>query len=84
METFARATNNVYKLLTLTKRAGNGRLPLVNIIDMKKEIKKGNFVLSQLLIDKINDRILKHEQVILLLNRRGYESMLTCRDCGSV
>ena len=84
METFARATNGVYKLLTLTKRAGNGKLPCVNVIDMKDEIKKGNFVLSQMLIDKINDRLMKNEQVILLLNRRGYSSMLTCRDCGSV
>lgn len=84
LETFARATNNVYKLLTLTKRAGSGRLPVVNVVDMKNEIKKGNFVLSKLLIDKINDRLLKKEQVILLLNRRGYSSMLTCRDCGSV
>ena len=84
LETFARAMNNVYKLLTLTKRAGNGKLPMVNVVDMKIEIKKGNFVLSQMLIDKINDRLSKGEQVILLLNRRGYSSMLTCRDCGSV
>ena len=84
LETFARAVNNVYKLLTLTKRAGSGKLPMVNIVDMKTEIKKGNFVLSDMLIDKINDRLTKKEQVILLLNRRGYSSMLTCRDCGSV
>ena len=84
LETFARATNGVYKLLTLTKRAGNGRLPNVNVIDMKDEIKRGNFILSKVLIDKINDRLIKKEQVILLLNRRGYSSMLTCRDCGSV
>ena len=84
LETYARATNGVYKLLTLTKRAGNGKLPFVNVVDMKDEIKKGNFILSKLLIDKINDRLLKNEQVILLLNRRGYSSMLTCRDCGSV
>lgn len=84
LETFARAVNGVYKLLKLTKRAGGGRLPLVNIVDMKEEIKTGNFVLSKMLIDKINDRLLRHEQIILLLNRRGYSSMLTCRDCGSV
>ena len=41
-------------------------------------------ILSKELIDKINDRLQKKEQVILLLNRRGYSSMLTCRDCGSV
>ena len=84
LESFARANNNVYKLLTLTKRAGNGRLPVVNVVDMKNEIKQGNFILSKVLIDKINERLLKKEQVILLLNRRGYSSMLTCRDCGSV
>jgi len=84
LESFARACNNVYKLLTLTKRAGKGKLPNVNVVDMKLEIKKGNFVLSKMLVDKINDRLMKKEQVILLLNRRGYSSMLTCRDCGSV
>lgn len=84
LESFARAQKGVYKLLTLDKRAGNGRLPNVNVVDMKIEIKKGNFILSQILIDKINDRLVKGEQVILLLNRRGYSSMLTCRDCGSV
>ena len=84
LESFARAQKGVYKLLTLDKRAGNGRLPNVNIVDMKVEIKKGNFILSQMLVDKITDRLVKGEQVILLLNRRGYSSMLTCRDCGSV
>ena len=84
MESFARAANNVYKLLTLTKRAGSGKLPLVNVVDMKDEVKRGNFILSKMLIDKINDRLLKKEQIILLLNRRGYSSMLTCRDCGTV
>jgi primosomal protein N' (replication factor Y) len=84
LENFARATNNVYQLLTLTKRAGKGKLPYVNIVDMKGEIKKGNFILSKMLIDKINERLMKKEQVILLLNRRGYSSMLTCIDCGSV
>ena len=84
LESFARAKKDVYKLLTLTKRAGGGKLPNVNIVDMKQEIKKGNFILSQVLIDKIKEKIAKNEQIILLLNRRGYSSMLTCRDCGTV
>lgn len=84
LEVYARANKGVYKLLTLTHRAGAGKLPNVSVVDMKLEIKKGNFVLSKELIDKINDRLMKKEQVILLLNRRGYSSMLTCRDCGSV
>lgn len=84
LESFARAGNGIYKLLTLKKRAGQGKLPLVHIVDMKEEIKHGNFVLSKKLENKIIDKISKGEQVILLLNRRGYSSMLTCRDCGSV
>ena len=84
LESFARAKQGVYKLLTLTKRAGNGTLPNVSVVDMRNEIRRGNFILSKNLVDKINDRLMKKEQVILLLNRRGYSSILTCRDCGSV
>ena len=84
LESFARALNNVYELLTLTKRAGSGSLPSIEIVDMKEESRSGNFVLSKVLIDKIWSRLRKNEQVILLLNRRGYSSMLTCRDCGNV
>ena len=84
LESFARAGRGVYKLLTLTKRAGGGELPDVQIVDMKSEIKKGNFVLSELLVKKIKEKLANNEQIILLLNRRGYSSMLTCRDCGNV
>lgn len=84
LETFARANKGVYKLLTLTKRAGGGSLPTVKVIDMKKEVKKGNFILSKILMDKIDEKLKRNEQIILLLNRRGYSSMLTCRDCGNV
>lgn len=49
LESMARACNKVYTLLTLTKRAGAGNLPKVSIIDMKEEIKKGNFIISHLL-----------------------------------
>ena len=84
LESFARAKKGVYKLLTLTNRAGMGMLPKVTIIDMKNEVKKGNFILSKELSQKIEEKISKHEQIILLLNRRGYSSILTCRDCGNV
>ena len=84
LESFARANKGVYKLLTLTKRAGGGTLPKVMVVDMKKEVKKGNFILSKMLIDKIDEKLKKKEQIILLLNRRGYSSMITCRDCGNV
>ncbi len=84
LESMARALNKVYKLLVLKKRASGGNLPLVNIIDMKEEIKKGNYIFSSLLDKKIKEKLSNNEQIILFLNRRGYSSMLTCSNCGSV
>lgn len=84
MEDFAKAGNHVYKLLTLTERAGSSVLPLVNVVDMKEEVKRGNFVLSDMLKKKIKDTLDRGEQVILLLNRRGYSSTISCPECGYV
>lgn len=83
LESFARAGNKVYTLLTLDKRVGESTLPNVNIIDMKEEVKKGNFILSNLLREKIREKLDKNEQIILLLNRRGYSSIITCKECGN-
>ena len=84
LETFARAGNHVYKLLTLSNRAGTSNLPNVKIIDMKEEVKKGNFILSKELKDKIQDKLNRKEQIILLLNRRGYSGIISCIDCGNI
>lgn len=84
MESMARAGNNVYELLTLTKRAGKGSLPRVHVVDMKEEVKKGNFIFSGLLDEKIQEKLSCGEQIILLLNRRGYSSICTCNACGEV
>ena len=84
LESMARAGNKVYELLTLKKRASGGSLPIVTIVDMKKEIKKGNYIFSSLLDKKIKEKLSKGEQIILFLNRRGYSSMLTCSNCGAV
>lgn len=82
LESFARAGNKVYNMVTMLNRAGNATLPLVTIIDMKKEAKKGNFILSEILIKKMQNVIDRGMQVMLLLNRRGYSSMYVCRDCS--
>ncbi len=82
LESFARAGNKVYKLLTLPKRANDSELPPIKIIDMKEEVKKGNFILSNLLKEKIKEKLAKNEQIVLLLNRRGYSGVISCRDCG--
>lgn len=84
LESFARAMNKNYELLVMKKRANNMLLPDVHIVDMKEEIKRGNYTFSKLLIDKINEKISKGEQVILLLNRRGYSPLIKCSKCGEV
>lgn len=84
LESFARAGNKVYKLLTLTNRVGTSHLPKVSIIDMKDEVKKGNLIISTILKEKIKEKLCKNEQIILLLNRRGYSSIISCKECGHI
>ena len=82
LESMARAGNKIYELLTLKKRAGKGNLPLVHVVDMKEEVKRGRFIISKALDEKIKEKLEKKEQIILLLNRRGYSSICTCNACG--
>lgn len=79
LESFTRAKKGVYKLLSLNERV-NKNMPEVIIVDKTKE--KSNGILSNTLINKIKDRLNKREQVMLLLNRRGYNTFLTCKTCG--
>lgn len=82
LETMARAKKGVYELLEMKKRVNNFKLPNVLIVDMSEEMKKRNTIFSDLLVDKINERLEKKEQIILLLNRRGYSTIVTCQNCG--
>ena len=82
LESRARADKKVYKLITLNKRANNMALPKTTIVDMTEEIKTRNFIFSSTLYDKIVDRLGKGEQVILLLNRRGFSTFVNCTSCG--
>ena len=81
IESYTRAKAGIYNLLELKNRV-NKSMPLVKVIDMKEEIKKGSRILSRELIEEINKRLEIDEQVILLLNRRGYSTTITCKDCG--
>ena len=81
IESYTRAKTGVYRLIEMKERV-NKSLPKVILIDMKDEIRRGNSILSDLLKKKIEDRLSKDEQVIILLNRRGYASIITCHDCG--
>ena len=83
LEQYARGVKGVYKLIEMPNRI-NKHLPSIELIDMSKELKKRNTVLSEELKIKINDRLQKKEQIILLLNRRGYSTYISCSSCGHV
>lgn len=82
LEAFARAKKGVFKLLELPNRINGKELPKINIIDMNEIIKKTKGHFSEELLTAISLRLKNKEQVILLLNRRGYSSFVTCKNCG--
>lgn len=86
IESRARASKGVYHFIQLTKRANPlAKIPEVTIVDFRDYLGQqtiSNF--TPYLIDKIKDRLAKKEQVVLMLNRRGYSSFIMCRDCGYV
>ena len=82
LEVMARAEKGVYHLLKLDKRVNGKELPEIKIIDMNKEMKRSIGHFSKTLIDEINNKVSLGEQVILLLNRRGYSSFVSCKNCG--
>ena len=82
LDSYARSLKGLYHLLELPNRINKKELPVVKIVDMNEEIKrcKGHF--SDILLNRIKEKLDKGEQVILLLNRRGYSSFVTCKNCG--
>lgn len=85
LESFARAQKKVYHLLSLPSRMNNQKMPSVEIIDMREELREGNrSMFSRKLFDMLKDRIEKKQQSVLFLNKRGHSSFVMCRDCGYV
>ncbi len=82
LETYARAKKNRYQLIELNQRVNQQALPEIKIIDMNQERKKTVGSFSQPLIDAMQETLDKNEQIILLLNRRGYSSFVSCKNCG--
>ena len=84
LEDMYQAVNGTYKLLKLTKRIGEAVLPKISLVDMKTELQHKHPIISRLLEEKIQERLQNKEQIMLLLNRRGYSTTVTCRACGFV
>ena len=81
LESYTRSLKGDYELLELNHRY-NGKNPIIEIVDMNEEFKKTNSYFSSRLIDEINNTLDNNKQVILFLNKRGYSSMVTCKNCG--
>ncbi|MDD4070258.1 MAG: primosomal protein N' [Candidatus Izemoplasmatales bacterium] len=85
IESYAKAKKGIYELLEIKERALNSKLPRIDIVNMLSEFKSGNdSPFSKKLIEEIDSRLKRNEQVILLMNRRGYANFVICRECGYV
>ena len=80
---FARARRGDYMLLEMPRRVHDQPLPEVEVTDMRRELEEGNrSILSRSLRAALKDCAARGEQAMLLMNRRGYNSFVTCRSCG--
>lgn len=85
VETYLKAKNGEYNLVKLPDRINARPLPDVNIVDMRREVRRGNpSPFSSVLKEKLEKCLNEGNQAILFLNRRGYSQTVICRDCGYV
>ena len=85
LESYYKAKNGELTLLNMPNRVGNLPLPKVTCVDMRRELKTGNrHIMSRALQDLIAKTLAKNEQLIIMLNRRGYSTFVMCRSCGEV
>lgn len=85
VSTYFRAQQGKYKILELSDRFNNQKMPEVEIVDMRAELASGNkSMLSRRLVQEIGKNLDNKEQTILFLNRRGFSTFVTCRSCGYV
>lgn len=82
LDSYARTLKNVYKLVEMPSRI-NDKLPVITTVSTQEAMRKGeSYVLTDTLKNKIQDRLERNEQVMLMLNRRGYSPTVRCTHCG--
>ena len=85
VESFIKAKEGEYGLVTLTERINGRPLPEIIIADMRRELKRGNpSNLSRALREELSQTLEGGKQAIIFLNRRGYSQTVICTDCGYV
>lgn len=83
--TYNRAEEGIYELIKLTKRYNDAALPRAEVVDMRLELKEGNrSVISRRLAEEMQRQLEAGRQVMLMMNRRGYSTFVSCRECGYV
>jgi primosomal protein N' (replication factor Y) len=85
VETYYQALQGQHTMLVMCKRIASALLPTVTVVDMREELrKKRRSVISLPLQELLSDTIIRGEQAIILLNRRGYATFVMCRECGYI
>lgn len=84
-DSFYKAKTGEMRLLTMTKRYNLNSMPEISVIDMRAELQNGNkSMFSKKLQAEIRDNLERGEQTILFMNRRGFSTFVSCRECGYV
>ena len=86
LESYSRVKAGSYRLMELPSRPGGRPLPTVTLVDLRRDQSgdhKTPTLISAELAAAIHDRLARNEQTLLFLNRRGFSSMILCRDCGA-
>ena len=82
---FAMARRGDYTLVEMPHRVNNRPMPAVTVVDMRRELESGNrSIFSRLLIQQLTECVQSGQQAMLFLNRRGYNTFVSCRSCGYV
>ncbi len=85
VESYLKAMEGEYNLITLPERINKKPLPEIIIADMRKEVRRGNnTAFSAAMRQQLNETLESGNQAIIFLNRRGYSQTVMCRDCGYV
>ncbi len=85
LESYYKSLNGTFRLLEIDERVNNYLLPKVDVIDMREELNDGNkSMFSKKLEDSIGENLENKRQTILFLNRRGFSTFVSCRQCGYV
>ncbi len=83
IESWYAAQKNEFVLLSLTQRYNKTPLPIVKLLNLTKTESYKDFYISKTLIDKIKEHLENKRQIIIFLNRRGFNSCIQCTNCGN-